>query len=195
MRLFKGNIGQPPYGFPEPLRTKVLRGKPKAKGRAGEEIPPMDFAKEKKALEEKHGRPMRDQDLMSHAMYPAVFDEFERFRQQYGPVDKLPTRIFLTGLDIAEELDVEIEEGKTLAIQLLAEGKLNSKGEREVFFYLNGQMRSIFIQDKEASKTIITRAKALPGVRGSIGAPMPGEILEFKVKEGDKVCTHAQNVA
>lgn len=47
---------------------------------------------------------------------------------------------------------VEIEKGKTLAIQLLAEGKLNSKGEREVFFYLNGQMRSIFIQDKEASK-------------------------------------------
>ena len=34
---------------------------------------------------------------------------------------------------------------------------------------------------------IVTRPKALPGVRGSIGAPMPGEILEVKVKEGDKV--------
>lgn len=43
---------------------------------------------------------------MSYAMFPSVFDEFERFRQQYGPVDKLPTRIFLTGLDIAEEVDV-----------------------------------------------------------------------------------------
>lgn len=29
--------------------------------------------------------------------------------------------------------------------------------------------------------------KALEGVKGQIGAPMPGEILEIKVKEGDKV--------
>uniref|UniRef100_A0A1I7WEP9 RNA-binding protein n=1 Tax=Heterorhabditis bacteriophora TaxID=37862 RepID=A0A1I7WEP9_HETBA len=104
---------------------------------------------------------------------------------------------YLKVLRDVDEVDVEIENGKTLAIQLLAEGKLNSKGEREVFFDLNGQMRSIFVQDKEASKVsslsikyieeIVTRPKALPGVRGSIGAPMPGEVLEFKVKEGDKV--------
>ncbi|KAK6753383.1 hypothetical protein RB195_012772 [Necator americanus] len=187
VEYMQGQIGQPPYGFPEPLRTKVLRGKEKLSRRAGENMPPLDLEKLKKDLEEKHGRTLREHDVMSHAMFPAVFDEFERFRSMYGPVDKLPTRIFFTGLDIAEEVDVEIEKGKTLAIQLLAEGKLNKRGEREVFFYLNGQMRSMFIQDKEASKDIVTRAKALPGVRGSIGAPMPGEILELKVKEGDKV--------
>lgn len=69
----------------------------------------------------------------------------------------------------------------------MAEGKLNSKAEREVFFELNGQMRSIFVQDKEASKDMVIRPKALSGVRGSIGAPMPGDILELKIKEGDKV--------
>lgn len=63
---------------------------------------------------------------------------------------------------------------------------MNTKGEREVFFELNGQMRSLFVQDREASKDIVVRPKALSGVRGSIGAPMPGEILELKVKEGDK---------
>jgi pyruvate carboxylase len=47
---------------------------------------------------------------------------------------------------------VEIEKGKTLAIQLLAQGKLSKNGEREVFFDLNGQMRSIFVLDTEASK-------------------------------------------
>ena len=82
---------------------------------------------------------------------------------------------------------VEIEKGKTLNIQLLAQGKLDRKGEREVFFELNGQMRSIFVKDEEASKDIVVRPKALAGVKGSIGAPMPGEILEVKVKEGDKV--------
>ena len=37
---------------------------------------------------------------MTSAMFPQVFDEFEQFRQQYGPVDKLDTRIFLTGLSL-----------------------------------------------------------------------------------------------
>lgn len=48
-------------------------------------------------------------------------------------------------------------------------------------------MRSIFVQDTEAAKDVVVRPKALSGVRGSIGAPMPGEILEIKVKEGDHV--------
>uniref|UniRef100_A0A1I7WET3 Pyruvate carboxyltransferase domain-containing protein n=1 Tax=Heterorhabditis bacteriophora TaxID=37862 RepID=A0A1I7WET3_HETBA len=51
--FMQGNIGQPPYGFPEPLRTKVLRGKPKLEDRAGSKIPPVDLEKET------HGRPLR----------------------------------------------------------------------------------------------------------------------------------------
>lgn len=185
--FMQGLIGQPPYGFPEPLRTKILRGKPKIEGRPGATLLPMDFEKKKQELEEKHGRKLRDVDLMSSAMFPREFDEFEQFRQKYGPVDKLDTRVFLVGPDIAEETDVEIERGKVLIIQHLAEGKLNAKGEREVFFELNGQMRSIYIIDNEASKDIVLRPKAIQGVKGSIGAPMPGDILEVKVKVGDKV--------
>lgn len=60
----------------------------------------------RRSLEEKHGRKLREVDLMSSAMFPKEFDEFEQFRQQYGPVDRLNTRVFLTGLDIAEETDV-----------------------------------------------------------------------------------------
>jgi len=187
VEYMEGQIGQPSYGFPEPLRTKVLRGKPKMDGRPGADMKPLDLEKLKTKLEEKHGRTLRDVDVMSSAMFPKEFDEFEQFRQQYGPVDKLDTKVFLTGLEIAEETDVELEKGKTLVVKLLAQGKLNEKGEREVFFELNGQMRSMFIQDQEASKSIVVRPKAVSTDRGSIGAPMPGEILELKVKEGDRV--------
>lgn len=52
---------------------------------------------------------------------------------------------------------------------------------------ISGQMRSLHVKDTEASKDLIIRPKALTGVKGSIGAPMPGEILEISVKEGQKV--------
>ena len=50
------------------------------------------------------------------------------------------------------EWQVEIERGKTLHIVVLAKGDVNKHGEREVFFELNGQMRTMLVKDKEAMK-------------------------------------------
>jgi len=47
---------------------------------------------------------------------------------------------------------VDLEKGKTLTINTLAKSELSKSGEREVFFELNGQMRSVIIKDKEAMK-------------------------------------------
>ncbi|PIK38441.1 putative pyruvate carboxylase, mitochondrial [Apostichopus japonicus] len=83
---------------------------------------------------------------------------------------------------------VEIEKGKTLHIKLLAMGELNKKtGEREVFFELNGQLRSLLIKDKQALKEMHVAPKAQKGVKGSVGAPMLGEVIDVKVKKRDKV--------
>lgn len=69
-------------------------------------------------------------------------EDFFRFREEYGPVDKLGTRHFLVGPKIAEEFEVTIEQGKTLQFKTLAcSADLNTDGEREVFFELNGQLR------------------------------------------------------
>lgn len=108
--FFEGQIGQPPYGFPEPLRTRVLRGRKSLSGRPGEQISPLDLDARKKALEEKHGRELRDVDVMSSCMFPREFDQFEQFRQQYGPVDKLNTKAFLTGLEDGETTEVRQKE-------------------------------------------------------------------------------------
>lgn len=50
---------------------------------------------------------------------------------------------------------MELEKGKTLSINTLAKSDLTSTGEREVFFELNGQMRSVIVKDKEATKVSV----------------------------------------
>lgn len=47
---------------------------------------------------------------------------------------------------------MELERGKTLHIKALALGDLNKAGQREVFFELNGQLRSVLVKDTMAMK-------------------------------------------
>lgn len=48
---------------------------------------------------------------------------------------------------------VVLEKGKTLHIKTLAVSEeRNSAGEREVFFEMNGQLRSVFIRDKSVKE-------------------------------------------
>lgn len=73
-------------------------------GRPGATMPHTDFAKLKQELIEKHGDQIKDVDVMSAALYPKVFEEYAEFNVKYGPVDKLDTRTFLVGPDIANEV-------------------------------------------------------------------------------------------
>lgn len=187
IEYFQGSLGEPPGGYPEPLRTRILQGKKKIEGRPGAGMKPLDFDLQREKLVEKHGNTVRDVDVISSALYPKVTDEYLEFKEKYGPVDALDTKLFLVGPKVAEEFEVEIETGKTLSIKTLAVGNLDKDGRREVFFELNGQLRSVFIRDREATKEMHFHPKALKGVHGSVGAPMPGTIIEVKVKVGDKV--------
>ena len=69
-------------------------------------MPPVDFERRQKELEENHGIGMSERDVVSHALYPKVMDDYFEFRKTYGPVDKLDTRSFLVGPDVDEELNV-----------------------------------------------------------------------------------------
>uniref|UniRef100_A0A3Q3CV93 pyruvate carboxylase n=1 Tax=Haplochromis burtoni TaxID=8153 RepID=A0A3Q3CV93_HAPBU len=82
---------------------------------------------------------------------------------------------------------VELERGKILHIKALALGDLNKAGQREVFFELNGQLRSVLVKDTVAMKEMKFHPKAQKSIRGQVGAPMPGKVLEVKVKVGSKV--------
>ncbi|KAF8793654.1 Pyruvate carboxylase like protein [Argiope bruennichi] len=188
IEFMQGYIGIPHGGFVEPLRSKILKDMVRIEGRPGASLPALDFDKLKADLEDKHGMAVDDQDVMSAAMYPKVCDDFLQFRNTYGPVDCLNTRIFLVGPKVAEEFEVNIEKGKTLHIKTLAVSEeKNSAGEREVFFELNGQLRSVFIRDKSVKEEVHVRPKADKTKKGSVGAPMPGTVIDVKVEEGKQV--------
>jgi pyruvate carboxylase len=70
--FFQGYLGQPFGGFPEPLRSKVIRNKPRIDGRPGAGLAPLDFKKIKAELRSKFGKHITDADVTSYVMYPKV---------------------------------------------------------------------------------------------------------------------------
>ena len=72
--FFQGSLGQPVGGFPEPLRSKVIRNKPRIDGRPGAGLAPLDFKKIKAELRSKFGKHIADADVTSYVMYPKVRD-------------------------------------------------------------------------------------------------------------------------
>ncbi|VEN37870.1 unnamed protein product [Callosobruchus maculatus] len=187
VEFLQGHIGQPYGGFPEPLRSKVLRDMPRIEGRPGETLAPLDFTKLKQDLTETFPN-ITDRDVMSAALYPQVTNEYLVFNEKYGPVDKLDTRIFLVGPKVGEEFECTIEKGKTLGIKTLAVAEdLTENGEREVFFELNGTLRSVLILDKDAGKEMQIHPKADKANKKQVGAPMPGTVIDIRVKPGDKI--------
>ncbi|XP_054456884.1 pyruvate carboxylase, mitochondrial isoform X2 [Anoplopoma fimbria] len=187
VEFLQGYIGIPHGGFPEPFRSKVLKSLSRIEGRPGASLPPMDFKALEEGLRSAHGDEITPEDVMSAAMYPKVFQEFKDFTANFGPVDCLSTRLFLDGPKIAEEFEVELERGKILHIKALALGDLNKAGQREVFFELNGQLRSVLVKDTVAMKEMKFHPKAQKSIKGQVGAPMPGKVLEVKVEVGSKV--------
>ncbi|MDQ3033857.1 MAG: pyruvate carboxylase [Myxococcota bacterium] len=187
VEFLEGRLGQPYGGFPEPLRTKVLRGRAPIDVRPGAQMEPLDFDALRASLVEEHGEIIRDHDVMSAAMYPQVWNEYRRFRTKNGDVSVLPTRYFLAALSKGEELMFDIERGKTLVVVLRAVGELDDEGNRRVFFELNGQPRAVSVADKTARKSVKQRERAVVADPGSIGAPMPGTVVDVRTSAGAKV--------
>jgi len=193
MEYFQGYLGIPPFGFPEPLRSKVIKGKklPNGKecfdGRPGAEMPPMDFNKITEDLKATWGRGIREVDVVSYSQYPKVFNDFASARAIYGDTSILDTRTFIEGLTVNQEVSVSLEKGKTLFIKLKHIGEPNEMGVREVNFDMNGHTRVVKVRDTKAGLKIKSRTKADARILGSVGAPMPGLVLELKVKKGESV--------
>ncbi|KAJ4000938.1 pyruvate carboxylase [Lentinula boryana] len=187
VEFFQGYLGQPVGGFPEPLRSHVIRNKPRIDGRPGATMEPLDFKKIKAELRAKFGKHITDSDVTSYVMYPKVFEEYQGFIEKYGDLSVVPTRYFLGRPDVGEEMHISIEKGKTLIIRLMAVGPVvEGRAQRDVWFEVNGEVRAVSVEDKNSAVETVSREKATTDP-GSVGAPMSGVVVEVRVKEGQEI--------
>ncbi len=188
VQMMRGDLGQPPGGWPQDLQKKVLKGQTPITVRPGSLLPAADLDGERKAAEEKAGTSIDDRALASYLMYPKVFTDFARAADHYGPVSVLPTPVFFYGLPAGEEIPVELEKGKTLIVRNQAVGDTDEDGNVRVFFELNGQPRMAKVPDRAhgaGGKT--ARRKAEEGNPNHVAAPMPGVVSTLAVHTGQAV--------
>ncbi len=186
--FFAGRLGQPHAGFPKQLQKVVLKGETPLTDRAGQHLPDYDWEGARATLNGLLSRAPTTAEELSYALYPVVFADYARFIEEFGESHIFETVPFLYGLEPGEETIVEIEEGKTLVITLLAVGELSQDdGTRPVYFELNGQPREVTVVDRSVVSAVARRPKADKTVPGQVGASMQGKVIAVKVAVGATV--------
>ncbi len=185
--LFRGELGPMPGEFPEPLATKILKGEKPLEGRPGASLPPVDLDAARAKAEAATGWSLSQEELYSYLLYPKVFVDYAERRERYGPVSALPTDVFFYGLAPGREVSVELDRGLTLVVRCLAIGETDEEGAVRVFYELNGQPRTVKVENREAAAAVVRRPKADPGNPRHVAAPMPGMVSSVAVAEGRRV--------
>ena len=103
-------------------------------------------------------------------------------------LSKLPTSAFFYGLQVGEEIEVEIDPGKILIIKLISVGEPDDEGRRTLFYELNGMPRESIVVDKSLSgSATAARQKGDPNDPSHVSAPLPGMVTEIAVSPGTEV--------
>ena len=187
--FFEGMMGQPVGGFPDKLQKLVLHGKEPITCRPGELLPDEDFDGIKQMLREKHGLEGTEQEALSYALYPKVFEDYLDSLKKKGNFRLMGSDIFFHGLREGETCEVKVREGKELVVRLSNARDMDEEGYRDVVFEVNGLRSAVKIKDEAASivqsgSQIIYADTEDPA---EIGANIPGTILKVLVAEGDEV--------
>ncbi|PZQ78649.1 MAG: pyruvate carboxylase, partial [Micrococcus luteus] len=175
--FLRGELGDPPGGWPEPFRTKALQGRREGAGMV--EI----SAEDSTALAEA-GQTRRA--VLNRLLFPGPTKEFEAHREEFGDTVTLHTRDFLYGLVPGREHVISLGRGVRLLATLMSVSEPDEKGMRTVMVTLNGQLRQMTVRDRSIESTVRTAEKADPGTPGHVAAPFAGSVT-VQVAEGDAV--------
>ena len=172
-----GELGDLPGGWPEPFRSKVLKGRDVKVGITP--ITPDDQA----ALD---GEPTQRRAALNRLLFAGPTQAYEQVREQYGDLSLVPTLDYLYGLRPGAEHFVTLEPGVDLLLSLEAIGEPDEQGMRSVMTTINGQLRPILVRDRSITVETVATEKADASVAGQIAAPFLG-VVTLKVAEGDSV--------
>ena len=189
MTYFRGMMGQPYGGFPKDLQDMILKGEKPITKRPGELLVDEDFDAIKKHLKEKGIKPS-EEDIISSALYPKVFDDYIDYIKENGEVTNIGSDVFFHGLMEGESTEISLEEGKTLIVTLIEVGKLLENGTRNLTFEINGSRRTINIKDETVKSGDTFKEEKIyadPKNEKEVGSSIPGKIVKVLVKEGDQI--------
>lgn len=172
-----GELGDPPGGWPEPFRTRALRGRAAHR-------PMVALTDEDRA--DLDGDSATRRDRLNHLLFPGPTKELQQVRAAYGDTSVLDTARYLYGMKPATEVEVQLKRGVRLLVGMEAVGEPDERGMRTVMFTLNGQLRPLQVRDRTVEVDEATAEKADPGTPGQIAAPFAGAVTPL-VQEGQRV--------
>ena len=175
--FLRGELGDPPGGWPEPLRTKALAGRPPAK-------PTQELTADDEAVLAQAG--VKRQAALNRLLFPGPTKEFDAHRELYGDTSRLSANQFFYGLRHGEEHRVRLERGVELLIGLEAISEADERGMRTVMCIINGQLRPVLVRDRSIASEVPTAEKADRSNPDHVAAPFAG-VVTVGVAVGDKV--------
>ena len=175
--FLSGELGDPPGGWPEPFRTKALRGRTPRQRQ-------QDLGDEDREALRSPGGPRRR--TLNRLLFPGPTKELDDVRSAFGDVSVLETLDYLYGLRPGEEHVVALDKGVSLIAALEAVGEVDERGMRTVMCTLNGQLRPVQVRDRSVDAGTKAAEKADPDVTGHVAAPFAG-VVTLAVDEGDAV--------
>ncbi len=186
---FKGMMGQPQGGFPKRLQKLVLKNEKPITVRPGELLKDENFDEIKTYLNKKHSIVSNKKDILSYALYPKVFDDYLKYKEEVGDFASMGSDIYFHGLEEGETCEIKISEGKIMVVKLVEVRKLDDEGYRDVAFEINGNRRVVKIKDKSIKEGLSKeeKRKADPNNNKEIGANISGKIVKILVKENEEV--------
>src|SRR5699024_1532583 len=138
----RGELGDPPGGWPEPFRSKALQGRAQPK-------PEVELA-----AADRTGLVEQPRETLNRLLFPGPAEDFRTHRATYGDTSLLPSKDFFYGLRPGEEYAVDLNQGVRLLIELQAIGEADERGIRTVMATLNGQLRPIQVRDNSVASDL-----------------------------------------
>ncbi|HEY5858383.1 MAG TPA: pyruvate carboxylase [Aldersonia sp.] len=175
--FLRGELGTPAAGWPEPFRSKALRGRGDAKPET-----PLSAADEAGL----QGGTAERRATLNRLLFPGPTKEFLAHRETYGDTTGLSANQFFYGLRRGDEHHVQLEKGVTLLIGLEAISDPDERGMRTVMCIINGQLRPVTVRDRSIASEVPAAEKADKNNPGHIAAPFAG-VVTLTVAEGDKI--------